>query len=88
VDLEIADSTTMAVAHGRDNFVLDVSLLLAHQALLFGRNHTPRKDVIILAKTVITANIKLIITKSLSYGNFDNRESQNFDPENRYAKIK
>ena len=71
VDLEIADSSTMAVAHGRDNFVLDVSLLFVHIALLFGRNSTPRTDVVILAETVITANIKLIITTSLSYGNFD-----------------
>jgi len=71
VDLEITDSSTMAVAHGRDNFVLDVSLLFVHQAILFGRNNTPRTDVVILAKTVITANIKLIITTSLSYGNFD-----------------
>ena len=68
VDLEIADSATMAVAHRRDNFFLDVGLLFVHQALLFGRNNTPRTDVVILAVTVIAANIKLIITKSLSYG--------------------
>jgi hypothetical protein len=71
VDLEIANSSTMAVAHGRDNFVLDISLLFVHQALLFGRNNTPRTDVVILAETVITTSIKLIITTSLSYGNFD-----------------
>jgi hypothetical protein len=68
VDLEIADSSTMAVAHGRDDFVLEVSLPFVHQALLFGRNNILRTDVAILAETVITATIKLFITTILKKG--------------------